>query len=230
MELNFKKLSEETTSKLELPFTLEEIKEAVWSCDELKAPGLVGFNMCFFKGCWQLVREDLFNMMIEFFRTGKLKKSINSSFIALIPKTEHPNDISDFRSICLVGSLNKIVAKVLSRRIREVIGDIVSDTQCAFIKERQIFDGILIANEIIHSIKKNSELRGSLIFKLDFSKAYDCVGWDFLEVVLYKMGFGVKWRGWILDCILTVRIAVLVNGSTTNEFRISTGLRQGDPL
>lgn len=83
MKLNFKKLSEEATSKLELPFTLEEIKEGVWNYDESKATGLDGFNMCFFKGCWQLVREDLFNMMIEFF-TGKLKKSINSLKIRMI--------------------------------------------------------------------------------------------------------------------------------------------------
>ncbi|XP_052485842.1 uncharacterized protein LOC128040625 [Gossypium raimondii] len=121
MKLNFKKLSEEATIlKLELPFTLEEIKEGVWNYDESKATGLDGFNMCFFKGCWQLVREDLFNMMIEFLGTGKLKKSINSSFIALIPKTEMSNDISDFRPICVQNS-----GKVLSRRIREVMGDIV---------------------------------------------------------------------------------------------------------
>lgn len=101
--------------------------------------------------------------------------TINSSFIALIPKSENPNEISDFRPICLVSSLYKIVANVLSRIIREIIIGVVSETQCAFIKERQIFDGILIANEVIHSMKKNEDLRGSVIFKLDFSKPYDCV-------------------------------------------------------
>ncbi|KAA3472506.1 reverse transcriptase [Gossypium australe] len=156
MELNFKKLPEEATLKLELPFTLEEIKEAVWSCDESKAPRLDGFNI-----------------------TGKTEKRINSSFIALIPQSESPNDISNFRLICLVGSFYKIVAKVFSRRIREVIGDIVSDTQYAFIKGRQMFDRILIANEIIHSIKKNLELGGNIIFKLEISKAYGYVRWEF---------------------------------------------------
>lgn len=59
---------------------------------------------------------------------------------------------------------NKIIAEVLSRRLKEIIGSLVSDTQCAFIKGRQIFDGILIANELLHSIKKKKGSKGGLIF------------------------------------------------------------------
>lgn len=66
--------------------------------------------------------------------------------------------------------------------------------------------------------------------KLDFSKAYDCVRWDFLDIVMSHMGFGLKWRNWIAECVSTARAAVLVNGSVTNEFRLWRGLRQGDPL
>ncbi|KAK5786931.1 hypothetical protein PVK06_041581 [Gossypium arboreum] len=107
-----------------------------------------------------------------------------------------------------------------------VISDLVSETQCAFIKGRQIFDGILIANEVIHSMKKMKGDEGNLIFKLDFSKAYDCVGWDFLKLVLRKMGFGVRWIGWLMECVTMVRAAILVNGSATKEFKFGRGLRQ----
>lgn len=106
----------------------------------------------------------------------------------------------------------------------------VSETQCAFIRGRQIFDGILIANEVIHLMDKMVGNGGNLIFKLDFSKAYDCVRWDFLELVLQKRGFGVRWIGWSMECVSTVRVVVLVNGSATNEFYLGRGLRQGDPL
>ncbi|KAA3462602.1 RNA-directed DNA polymerase [Gossypium australe] len=80
--------------------------------------------------------------MANFFIFEKLERSINSSFIT----TGNPIEIFGFRPICLVSSLYKIVAKVF--------GEMVSDTQCPFIRGKQIFDGILIANEIIHSIKK----------------------------------------------------------------------------
>lgn len=131
-------------------------------------------------------------MLLDFYISKKLGKSINSSFITLILKVENPNEISDFRPICLVSSLYKILSKVLSRRLTEVVSEVVSDTQCAFIRGRQIFDGILIANEIIHSIKKEEGREGKLIFKLDFSKAYDCFRWNFLELVLFMMGFDKK--------------------------------------
>lgn len=72
----------------------------------------------------------------------------------------------------MVSSLYKIVEKVLSQRVREITGEVVSETQFTFIKGRQIFCGILIANVVIHSMKKKADIGGNLIFKLDFSKAY----------------------------------------------------------
>lgn len=101
----------------------------------------------------------------------------------------------------------------------------VSETRCAFIRGRQIFDGVLLANEVIHSMKKKEGMKGNLIFKLDFSKAYEYVRWEFLELVLSKMGFGEKWIGWMMECVSIVRAAVLVNGSSTNEFQLGRGLR-----
>ncbi|KAH1083989.1 hypothetical protein J1N35_023750 [Gossypium stocksii] len=104
-ELKEKMLKEAEALKLEVPFYMEEIKEVVWSCDKNKAPGPDGFNLCFFRKCWEVVQKDLLEMMAEFYKTGKLERSINSSFIALIPKNENPNDISEFKPICLVSSL-----------------------------------------------------------------------------------------------------------------------------
>ncbi|KAA3486329.1 Retrovirus-related Pol polyprotein LINE-1 [Gossypium australe] len=184
LDLNFRMLNEERALKLEEPFSLKKIKEAVWSCDKSKAPSPDGFNL----NCWETVKMDLFGLMSDFFHIGKLEKSINSSFITLIPKDKNPNEILDFRPICLVSSLYKMVSKVLSRRLREIVGMVVSDTQCAFIRCTYIFYGVLIANKLIHSSRRKGE-----------------VGWDFLELVLFKMGFGVKWRGWMMECTSMVR-------------------------
>ncbi|KAG8496821.1 hypothetical protein CXB51_008038 [Gossypium anomalum] len=121
------------------------------------------------------------------------------------------------------------MAKILSRRLSEVIDGVVNDTQCAFVRAKQIFDGILVANKVIHSIKKRSSEDNNLILKLDFSKAYGYIR-GFLDLVMFYMGFGKKWRNWIIECVSTARAAVLVNGSATNEFRLCRRLRQGDPL
>jgi hypothetical protein len=84
-----------------------------------------------------------------------------------------PQKLNDFRPISLVGSLYKILAKVLANRLRLVVGNVISETQTTFVKDRQILDGILIANEVVDEARKlNKEL---LLFKVDFEKAYDSV-------------------------------------------------------
>jgi len=127
-----------------------------------------------------------------------------------------------------VGSLYKILAKVLANRLRAVMGLVISDSQSAFIKGRQILDGVLVANEIVDDARKLC--KELLLFKVDFEKAYDTVDWGYLEEVMTKMGFPPLWRKWINECVGTAKASVLVNGSPTDEFPLGRGLRQGDPL
>ncbi|GKV34399.1 hypothetical protein SLEP1_g42774 [Rubroshorea leprosula] len=89
-------------------------------------------------------------------------------------------------------------------------------------------DGVLIANEVIDEAKKKK--RKTIMFKIDFEKAYDKVSWEFLEYMMQRMGFCDKWRKWIGECLRTSLVSVLVNGSPTRQFSVSKGLRQGDPL
>nr|GEZ73447.1 RNA-directed DNA polymerase, eukaryota [Tanacetum cinerariifolium] len=69
-----------------------------------------------------------------------------------------------------------------------------------------------------------------MIFKVDFEKAFDSVRWDFLDDILEKFGFGMRWRDWIQSCLKSFRGSILVNGSPTSEFQFHKGLKQGDPI
>jgi len=117
---------------------------------------------------------------------------------------------------------------VLANRLRMIIGRVVSDTQTAFVKERQILDGILIANEVVDEAQKSN--RELMLFKVDFEKAYDSVDWSYLDTVMNKMSFPLLWRKWIKECVSTAIASILVNGSPTDEFPLQRGLQQGDPL
>ncbi|GAU43105.1 hypothetical protein TSUD_373000 [Trifolium subterraneum] len=174
------------------------------------------------------MQNDIMRFMVEFHRNGKLAKGINSTFITLIPKVDSPHSLNDFRPISLVGSLYKILAKVLANRLRMVVGRVIFESQTAFVKDRQILDGILIANEAVDEARKTK--KELLLFKVDFEKAYDSVDWGYLDAVMGKMSFPVLWRKWIKECVCTATASVLVNGSPTDEFPLERGLRQGEPL
>ncbi|KAE8668489.1 Threonylcarbamoyladenosine tRNA methylthiotransferase [Hibiscus syriacus] len=124
--------------------------------------------------------------------------------------------LDDFRHISLVGGMYKIISKCLLRRLRSCINDVISASQFAFIPGRKILDHSFIANEGIDFWRKK-RLKGC-VFKMDFRKAYDTVGWDILFKVMVKMGFGIKWCSWIRKCVTSASVSILVNGVPTEEF------------
>ena len=109
-----------------------------------------------------------------------------------------------------------------------MVSKVVSRAQNAFVEGRQILDVVLIVNEAIDLMLKRNE--NGLLCKLDIEKTYDHISWNFLLIVMRKMGFGEKWADWISWCISTMSFLVLVNGSPSGFFVSNRGLRQGDPL
>ena len=99
----------------------------------------------------------------------------------------------------------------------------ISDSQQAFIQGRQILDVVLIVSETLDSRLKDN--MPSLLLKMDIEKAFDHVNWDFLMVVMSKMGFGHRWINWMKWCCSTATFSILINGSPSSFFRSSRGLR-----
>ena len=62
------------------------------------------------------------------------------------------------------------------------------------------------------------------------SKAYDRLEWEFIRLVLERLGFHQKWIMWIMECVSTVTYAFLIDGSPRGRVKPSRGIRQGDPL
>ena len=208
--------------ELERRFEKDEILLVVRDMERDKVLSLDGFSMAFFHHCWIVVERDVLAVFEEFYQHCKFEKSLNATFIALIPKKNDASNIRDFRPISLVGSLYKILAKVLANRLKVVLDKLISESQNSFVGGRQILDSVLIANECVDSRTK-SKMPG-VICKLDIEKAYDNVNWEAL-LLLKKIGSGEKWCSWIRTCISTVRFSVLFNGSPIDFFGSSRGLR-----
>jgi len=189
--LAFKTLSFAEGGSLTKPFSVAEVKAAVWDCDSYKSPGPDGVNFGFLKELWDDVKGDVMNFITDFHRKGRLTRGINNTFIILIPKVTSPQRLNDFRPISLVGSLYKILSKVLANRLRMVMRSLIAETHTTFVKGRQILDGILIANEVVDEARKSK--KELMLFKVDFEKAYDSVDWGYLDAVMRKMSFPFLW-------------------------------------
>ncbi|MCH82649.1 cysteine-rich receptor-like protein kinase, partial [Trifolium medium] len=120
-----------------VPFTATEIEEVVLSSDGDKSSGPDGFNFAFFKRFWGLLKCEVGVLFDQFFVTTDLPRSFSSYFITLIPKIISPLSIGDFRPISLVGTLYKIIVKVLATRLAKVMDKLISPNQSAFIKGTQ---------------------------------------------------------------------------------------------
>ena len=227
-DVEFSRISEEDAIWLERPFDEEEVFRVINDFNGDKAPGPDGYSMAFFQSSWSILKKEVMELFQNFHTQAVFKKSLNASFLALIPKKVDAVEIKDFRPISLVGGICKIISNVLANRFWRVAHGFISNSQNAFVKGRQILDSVLIAYECIHSKLKIGIL--GVLCKLDMEKAYDHVNWGFLMYMLQRCGFSDKWREWIWYYISTIKFSILINGSPSDFFGSSRGIRQGDPL
>jgi len=122
----------------------------------------------------------------------------------------------------------KIISKVVANRLKPLLPALVLGEQSGYVEGRKILNNIIQAHEVAHSL--TSKKKAGMIMQLDIAKAYDKLNWNYIMKVLIAFGFDHNWVRWMLALISSSSFSILVNGSPSETFTPSRGLRQGDPL
>jgi exonuclease III len=212
-------------------FNSREVIDALDSIGDLKAPGPDGMHAIFYKRFWEVVGEKVTDEVLGVLNGGPMPTDWNDTCVVLIPKVNSPESMKDLRPISLCNVAYKLISKVMANRLKQILPEIISPNQSAFVPGRLITDNILLAYECTHMMKTRKRGRdGYAAIKLDMSKAYDRVEWSFIEGMMRRLGFAERWINLVMTCMTTVQYQIRVNGSLSDVITLQRGLRQGDPL
>ncbi|KAL2532961.1 DNAse I-like superfamily protein [Abeliophyllum distichum] len=151
-------VSDEDNLQLNRIPTLAEVREAIFSIDPDSVAGPDGFSSHFFQECWDIISDDVFQAVLDFFAGGHFPRGFSATSIVLIPKRDNACRWSEFRPISLCTVFNKLVTKLLNSRLSNILPQIISAPQSGFIPGRLIGDNILLAQELLHTL--DTKVRG----------------------------------------------------------------------
>ncbi|XP_023518084.1 uncharacterized protein LOC111781628 [Cucurbita pepo subsp. pepo] len=174
-DLDWSPIDQQQAASLEVAFTEEEVVKAIQNLGSDKTLGPDGFTSEFFQKCWNFMRVDIMRVFHDFFRNGVINGNLNETYIYLISKKLDARTVADFRPISLTTGLYKIIARVLSERLKKVLPFTITRQQIAFVEGRQILDATLMANELIDEWERKKQK--GVVIKLDMEKAFDKVDW-----------------------------------------------------
>ena len=224
-------VTEEQNRYLIQPIEPEEVKEAIFSMHPEKSPGEDGLNPAFYQTYWSIVCKDVVKFCADFFATGEMQSEVNRTVVCLNPNIKNPQSMTDLRPISLCNVLFRILSKVMANRLKCCLSNLISINQSTFVEGRLLTDNALVAFEVNHYIRRKTQGKyGCASLKIDVSKAYDRLEWQFVENMLNTFGFHHIWIDRVMTCIRTVTYSFLQQGKVFGEVKPARGIRQGDPI
>lgn len=218
----------EAKASVGCPITKTELQKAMKDMATGKSPGPDGIILNFYITFWEIIGDYYWHMVTTSIAKGQLPMSVTKGMIALLDKGGEHTKLTNWRPIMLLNLSYKIYAKALQLRLQFVLMEVISLEKSVFLPLRFILDNLLLTQETMAWAEHSHQ--PLLFLKLDFSKAYDMVDWDFIFLVMASMGFPQAFINMVKLLFRDVSATVKVNGSPSSSFKIERGVRQGLPL
>lgn len=222
------RLTDDQSSGLGQPFTMDELEAAHKRMKKGRAPGNDGLSVDFYKIMWKLIREDLLDTLNEVLIGKELPVSMTQSVISLIFKEKGSRlHLSNYRAISLLNVDFKYLASIINARITPFLTSLVEKDQGGGIKSRLLEDQLIVIQNICDHYKNRSSR--ALIEAKDLKAAFDLCSHDYLFRVLKAMNFNDALLDLMKAIYGNLYTAVTINGTKTKYFRLTRSIRQGDP-
>ncbi|XP_075109006.1 uncharacterized protein LOC142180816 [Nicotiana tabacum] len=129
--------------------TKEEVRHAVFGLNGESAGGPDGFTRSFFQTCWDIIGDDIVDMVKALFNGHDFPRYVTHTNLVLLPKKKEVVTFSDVRPISLSNFVNKIFSRVVHGRLAVLLPNLISEEQTGFVKGRNIVENVLLTQEII---------------------------------------------------------------------------------
>lgn len=147
-----------------------------------------------------------------------------------MPKCNNATSLKNFCPISLCNTSYKIITKLITQRLHPLMNNLIVPCQSSFLKNRQTGDNAIVVQKIINHFKNSKGKLGCFLMKIDLEKAFDKLEWFFIHHTLMYFYLPTKLINLIMACICSSSTTILINGTQTNFFNPTRGIRQGDPI
>lgn len=228
-KIETKDITNEVSENLDSDLTKDEVKLALFQMNKNKSPGLDGLTVEFYQSFWSVISDDFIAVLNDCYKIGQLCKSMNIGLIRLIYKMRGSKfDLKNWRPISLLNVDYKLLAKVLTNRLKQAMPFIIGDEQTCGVPGRKIHDNLTLLRDSIDYINWNN--KEAAVLCIDQEKAFDRINWNYMFTMLEKLGIPPKFIQWVKLLYSNPVSCVIVNNFIGRPFQVSRGIRQGCPL
>lgn len=154
-------------------FSADEVTRIVRETPSDRAPGPDGFNGCFYKAAWEVLKTDILEVFHSLWRLDSRSfHLLNEADMVLLWKNEAPSGLRDYRPISLIHSVGKLFSKGLAMWLAPRMKDLVRDNQTAFIKGRRIHENFRSVQLACRWLNARRCPCPSMLLKVDLAKAF----------------------------------------------------------
>ena len=224
-----RRLLKEVRAGVEGPLTMKECYPTMSGMERRKSPGLDGLPVEFYLLFWEIIGNDLVDILNHSYEVSTLPSSMRQARITLAHKKGDKDRLENWQPISLPNVDYKIGrSKSLANRLQSGLEYVLHPDQTCNVPGRSIMDNLLLIRDSFEYIyQKQYSLA---MISLDQEKAFDRLDWSFLDKVMEKMKFGKSFRNWVKLLYRDANCRILNNGYATRQIRLSRGARQGCPL